>query len=153
MHARLPHVPQEWIPDGVWLNVVALSAMDAFRDIPDAVQRSDAAWRAWCVSCPFWQQCCFGCMLLQPMLAQAALVMLMAGGLQCCAYTAMQALAELVILSLLLCMCEVVAGGNHNISQCKERVWWSPCVLYMQVRRGGSRARACAGIRGAAVQI
>ena len=34
MHARLPHVPQEWIPDGVWLNVVALSAMDAFRDIP-----------------------------------------------------------------------------------------------------------------------
>ena len=45
---RLP-LPQEWIPDGVWLNVVALSSMDAFRDIPDAVQRSDAAWRAWCV--------------------------------------------------------------------------------------------------------
>ncbi len=39
---------QEWIPDGVWLGVLALSAMDAFRDIPDAVSRSDAAWRAWC---------------------------------------------------------------------------------------------------------
>jgi dynein heavy chain len=23
--------PKEWIPDTVWLNVVALSAMDAFR--------------------------------------------------------------------------------------------------------------------------
>lgn len=31
----------------MWLNVVALSGMDAFRDVCDSVARSDAAWRAW----------------------------------------------------------------------------------------------------------
>ena len=38
---------QEWVPDSVWLNVVALGGMDAFRDLADAVVRGDAAWRAW----------------------------------------------------------------------------------------------------------
>lgn len=39
--------PKEWIPDTVWLNVVALSAMDAFRDILDSVFRNDGLWRQW----------------------------------------------------------------------------------------------------------
>ncbi|KAK9841874.1 hypothetical protein WJX81_008571 [Elliptochloris bilobata] len=39
--------PKEWIPDSVWLNVVALGGMDAFRDLADAVARGDTAWRAW----------------------------------------------------------------------------------------------------------
>ena len=38
---------QEWIPDSVWLNVLALEEMDAFRGLADAVVRGDAAWRAW----------------------------------------------------------------------------------------------------------
>ncbi len=41
---------QEWIPDAVWLNVLALDNMDAFRGLPDAVARGDAAWRAWCAA-------------------------------------------------------------------------------------------------------
>ena len=43
---------QEWIPDTVWLNVLALDGMDAFRGLPDAVARGDAAWRAWCGTQP-----------------------------------------------------------------------------------------------------
>ncbi|PSC73956.1 flagellar outer dynein arm heavy chain gamma [Micractinium conductrix] len=39
--------PKEWVPDPVWLNVVALSALDAFRDLPDSLARSEPAWRAW----------------------------------------------------------------------------------------------------------
>ena len=39
--------PREWIPDAVWLNCIALSVLDAFRDLPESVARSDAAWRAW----------------------------------------------------------------------------------------------------------
>jgi dynein heavy chain len=39
--------PKEWIPDAVWLNIVALSNMDAFRDIPDSVFRNDGLWRQW----------------------------------------------------------------------------------------------------------
>lgn len=39
--------PKEWVPNPVWLNAVALSALDAFKDLPDSVARSDAAWRAW----------------------------------------------------------------------------------------------------------
>ncbi|KAI3432720.1 hypothetical protein D9Q98_004263 [Chlorella vulgaris] len=39
--------PKEWISDAVWLNVVALSALDTFRDLPDSLARGDAAWRAW----------------------------------------------------------------------------------------------------------
>eukprot|EP00198_Chlamydomonas_reinhardtii_P012689 XP_001702026.1 flagellar outer dynein arm heavy chain gamma [Chlamydomonas reinhardtii] len=39
--------PKDWIPDSVWLNIIALSAMDAFRDIPDSVFRNDGLWRQW----------------------------------------------------------------------------------------------------------
>lgn len=39
--------PKEWIPDVVWLNVVALSSIDAFRDVPDSVFRNDGLWRQW----------------------------------------------------------------------------------------------------------
>eukprot|EP00951_Prasinocladus_malaysianus_P042486 scaffold515957_cov42-Prasinocladus_malaysianus.AAC.1 len=39
--------PKEWIPDMVWLNIVALSNMDAFRDIADSVFRNDGLWRQW----------------------------------------------------------------------------------------------------------
>ena len=39
--------PKEWIPDGVWLNIIALSNLDAFRDIPDSVFRNDGLWRQW----------------------------------------------------------------------------------------------------------
>ncbi len=38
---------QEWIPDSVWLSTVALSATDAFRNLPDSVARADALWRGW----------------------------------------------------------------------------------------------------------
>ena len=38
---------QDWIPDGVWLEILALSAMDSLRDLPDSVVRNDAAWHAW----------------------------------------------------------------------------------------------------------
>ena len=38
---------QEWIPDAVWLNVVALASVDALRDLPDAVMREEGGWRAW----------------------------------------------------------------------------------------------------------
>ena len=39
--------PKDWIPDNVWLNIIALSAMDSFRDIPDSVFRNDGLWRQW----------------------------------------------------------------------------------------------------------
>lgn len=39
--------PKDWIPDGVWLNIVALSNLEAFRDIPDSVFRNDGLWRQW----------------------------------------------------------------------------------------------------------
>lgn len=29
------------------MNVAALAQLDTFRDLPDSVTRSDAAWRAW----------------------------------------------------------------------------------------------------------
>ena len=38
---------QDWIPDLVWLEIVALSAMDSLRDLPDSVVRNDAAWHTW----------------------------------------------------------------------------------------------------------
>ena len=38
---------QDWIPDSVWLNVVALSSMTALHDIPDSVFRNDGLWRQW----------------------------------------------------------------------------------------------------------
>lgn len=42
--------PKDWIPDNVWLNVIALSQMDSFRDIPDSVFRNDSLWKQWCES-------------------------------------------------------------------------------------------------------
>ncbi|KAK9865923.1 hypothetical protein WJX84_001850 [Apatococcus fuscideae] len=39
--------PKDWIPDAVWLNLVALSSMDAFRDVCDSVFRNDHSWRHW----------------------------------------------------------------------------------------------------------
>lgn len=39
--------PKDWIPDNVWLSIIALSSMDAFRDIPDSVFRNDGLWRQW----------------------------------------------------------------------------------------------------------
>ena len=39
--------PKDWIPDNVWLNIIALSSMDSFRDIPDSVFRNDGLWRQW----------------------------------------------------------------------------------------------------------
>ena len=49
--AHPPALPNAPLPlptaDVVWLNVVALSALDAFRDLPDSLARSDASWRAW----------------------------------------------------------------------------------------------------------
>lgn len=39
--------PKDWIPDSVWLAVVALSSMDSFRDVADSVFRNDGLWRQW----------------------------------------------------------------------------------------------------------
>mmetsp|Transcript_5388 Transcript_5388/g.12712 ORF Transcript_5388/g.12712 Transcript_5388/m.12712 type:complete len:4322 (-) Transcript_5388:507-13472(-) len=39
--------PKDWIPDSVWLSIIALSFMDAFRDVPDSVFRNDGLWRQW----------------------------------------------------------------------------------------------------------
>ena len=39
--------PKDWIPDNVWLNVIALSSMEVFRDIADSVFRNDSLWRQW----------------------------------------------------------------------------------------------------------
>lgn len=39
--------PKDWIPDSVWLAIIALSSMDAFRDVPDSVFRNDGLWRQW----------------------------------------------------------------------------------------------------------
>lgn len=47
--------PKDWIPDGVWLSIVALSQMDSFRDIPDSVFRNDGLWKQWCA---LRQTCC-----------------------------------------------------------------------------------------------
>lgn len=44
---RCSGLVQDWIPDSVWLNVIALSSIDELRDLPDAVIRNEAAWRAW----------------------------------------------------------------------------------------------------------
>jgi dynein heavy chain, axonemal len=42
--------PKDWIPDNIWLAVVALSQMDTFRDIPDSLFRNDCLWKQWCAS-------------------------------------------------------------------------------------------------------
>ena len=44
---QIPLRPPTPLIDAVWLNVVALSSLDAFRDLPDLLARSDAAWRQW----------------------------------------------------------------------------------------------------------
>ena len=38
---------QEWIPESVWLSIMALTGMNAFKDLPDSVIRGEAAWRHW----------------------------------------------------------------------------------------------------------
>ena len=38
---------QDWIPESVWLNIMALSEMNAFKDLPESVTRTEAAWRHW----------------------------------------------------------------------------------------------------------
>jgi len=38
---------QDWIPDSVWLNVLALGAIDSLRDMPDSVIKEEGAWKAW----------------------------------------------------------------------------------------------------------
>jgi dynein heavy chain, axonemal len=40
--------PKDWIPDSVWLSIIALSQMDSFRDLPDSVFRNDGLWKQWC---------------------------------------------------------------------------------------------------------
>lgn len=40
--------PKDWIPDNVWLAVVALAQLETFRDIPDSVFRNDGLWKQWC---------------------------------------------------------------------------------------------------------
>jgi len=52
--AERPNPFGKWLPDKVWLNVIALSrqpfGMDQivfFREIPDFMQRNEAAWRKW----------------------------------------------------------------------------------------------------------
>lgn len=37
----------KWMPEPVQRNIVALSSMDAFRDIQDSVFRNDGLWRQW----------------------------------------------------------------------------------------------------------
>ena len=39
--------PKDWIPDNVWLSIIALSQMDSFRDLPDSVFRNDGLWKQW----------------------------------------------------------------------------------------------------------
>lgn len=38
---------QEWIPDSVWLNLLAMSSIDSLRDMPDSVIKDEPAWKAW----------------------------------------------------------------------------------------------------------
>ena len=38
---------QDWIPDNVWLNVIALSSVDSFRDLPEYVIKDEALWKTW----------------------------------------------------------------------------------------------------------
>lgn len=45
--AAVRRKPRDWLPDAVWLNIVALSVLDAFRDLPESVARSDSAWHTW----------------------------------------------------------------------------------------------------------
>ena len=38
---------QEWIPESVWINIIALSAINSFKDLPESVTRAESAWRHW----------------------------------------------------------------------------------------------------------
>jgi len=41
-------VPQKWIPENVWLNVIALSrTVQMLRDLPDNFERYNDQWKAW----------------------------------------------------------------------------------------------------------
>merc|ERR1719478_1314850 len=41
-------VPEKWIPENVWLNVIALSrCVPMLRDLPDNFERYNDAWKAW----------------------------------------------------------------------------------------------------------
>jgi len=39
--------PKDWLPDPIWLNIIALSALQQFHDLPDSVYRNDGLWRQW----------------------------------------------------------------------------------------------------------
>eukprot|EP00899_Mesostigma_viride_P009796 jgi/Mesvir1/18818/Mv04309-RA.2 len=39
--------PKDWIPDPVWLNVIALTSLPMFHDLGESVFRNDALWRQW----------------------------------------------------------------------------------------------------------
>ena len=39
--------PKDWIPDTVWLDVVALSSMEVFKELADSIGRNDALWHTW----------------------------------------------------------------------------------------------------------
>ena len=41
-------VPASWIPENVWLNIIALSrTVQMLRDLPDNIERYNEQWRAW----------------------------------------------------------------------------------------------------------
>eukprot|EP00961_Rhodomonas_salina_P234379 3167702-Rhodomonas_salina.1 len=40
--------PKEWVPDGVWLNIIQLSmSISLFKELPDIVARNESLWRQW----------------------------------------------------------------------------------------------------------
>ena len=39
--------PKDWIPDTVWLDVVALSSMEVYKELADSIGRNDALWHTW----------------------------------------------------------------------------------------------------------
>lgn len=45
--ASVKKKPKDWIPDNAWLNVVALSSLEAFKDLPDSIAKNDNLWHQW----------------------------------------------------------------------------------------------------------
>ena len=39
--------PKPWIQDLTWLNIVQLSSLPVFADLPSQVARNNAAWKSW----------------------------------------------------------------------------------------------------------
>ena len=40
--------PKDWVPDGVWLNIIQLStSIPLFKDLPEIVSRNESMWRQW----------------------------------------------------------------------------------------------------------